>query len=225
MADRITIVLTDDHALVRDGIRALLEDEADLHVIDEATNGSEAVEKIMRLQPDIAIMDIRMPTMTGLEAVANLSARQSRTRSIMLTMHDSEEYVLQSVEAGAYGYLLKDSPREEFIKAIHKVYEGEKYYSGDISRIIVNKYLENLQPVRQIETPPPSTDVALNLTKREKQIARMVIAGNSNKEIADSLEKSVRTVEAHRFNLMKKLDVKNASELALRLRGIDLTTS
>lgn len=220
-AEKISIIICDDHALVRDGIKALLEEEDHLSVIEEASDGREALEKIEQLQPDIAIMDIRMPGMNGLEAVEQLSKKTKHTRAIMLSMHDSEEYVLQSVEVGAYGYLLKDTPKKEFLKAINKVYEGEKYYSADISKIIVNKYLESLQPGAK-HIPPKVREQKVALTKRERQIMDLVLSGLSNKDIAEQLGKSVRTVEAHRFNLMKKLEVKNVTELSLKVEELEL---
>lgn len=223
----ISLVLVDDHSLVRDGIRALLEGDSYLKVIGEASNGQEAIDVIKNMLPDIAVIDVRMPIINGIEAVRALSQANIRTRSIILSMHDSEEYVLQAIEAGAYGYLLKDAPKEEFLKAIHVVKDGEKYFSGDISKIVVNKYLENLQKKptssNRIDHNTSNTP-AIMLTKREKQILKLILTGQSNKEIAEQLDKSVRTIETHRFNLMKKLNVKNVTELALKVEGWNLDT-
>ena len=129
-------------------------------------------------------------------------------------MHDSDEYVLRSVEAGAHGYLLKGTSKEEFLKAIHTVYQGDKYFSGDISDVFVKKYLESAAPA-STQFDSDSTEINdFGLTKRERQILQLAVSGKSNREIAEELNKSVRTIEAHRFNLMKKMQVKNLMELA-----------
>ncbi|MEM1328124.1 MAG: response regulator transcription factor [Bacteroidota bacterium] len=220
--NKISILLADDHSLVRDGIKALLEDDDCLEVIEEAKNGEEAIRKTIAHQPDIVLMDIRMPVMNGLEAIAQLSKKRVSTKAIVLSMHDSEEYVLQSMEANAFGYLLKDAPKEELLRAIYRVYEGEKYYSGDISKVIVNKYLEKINTPNRRPLAIASKLTKISLTKRERQIMDLVLSGMSNKEIAEQLNKSVRTVEAHRFNLMKKLEVKNVTELAQKVEELSL---
>ena len=224
MAKEVSIVLVDDHYLVRDGIRVLLEEEKALKVIGEASNGEEAIQLITSLNPDIAIVDVRMPVLNGIEAVKALIQKQVKTRNIILSMHDSEEYVLQSIEAGAFGYILKDAPREELLKAIYTVSEGEKYFSGDISKIVVNKYLESLNSGSSNASIKPmhTKTEDISLTKREKQILKLVLMGQSNKEIAENLDKSVRTIETHRFNLMKKLHVKNVAELARKVEHLNL---
>ena len=226
MVKEVSIVLVDDHSLVRDGIRALLEEEKFLKVIGEASNGEEAIDIITSLNPDVAIIDVRMPLVNGIEAVRKLIQKQVKTRSIILSMHDSEEYVLESIEAGAFGYILKDAPKEELLRAIYNVSEGEKYFSGDISKIVVNKYLENLKsgpedtPKNQI-TNTSTQDIAL--TKREREILKLILEGKSNKEIAEELGKSVRTIETHRYNLMKnKLHVKNVAELVKKVKELNL---
>lgn len=227
---KIRIILADDHALVRDGIKSLLEDEEDLLVIDEAADGAEALEKSADQQPDLLIIDIRMPGMNGIEAAGKLSHYSKNTKALVLSMHDSDEYVLQSIEAGAKGYLLKDTSKEEFLKAIHTVHAGGQYFSGDISKVLVKKYMEarNHSSLSTTAEAPPSatlpdkTPIDLTLTRRERQIFDLVLLGKSNKEIAEELRKSVRTIEAHRFNLMKKLDVKNLAELTQKARSLGL---
>lgn len=219
--DKITILLADDHELVRNGIKALLQSDDSLQVIAEAANGREALDKIASEQPDLAIIDVRMPELNGIETVAHVIQSGSTTKPIVLSMHDSEEYVLKSIEAGSFGYLLKDTSKEEFLRAIHMVAKGEKYFSADISQILANKYLENLTTGSDIATtsnPLPS----ITLTKREKQVMDMALEGFSNKEIASNLNKSVRTIEAHRFNLMKKLKVKNIAELSAKAKSLGL---
>jgi len=211
--NRIRIALVDDHLLVRNGIKSLLSEELDLEVIAEGSNGYEAIEIVKKLKPDILIIDVRMPEMNGIEAVRKIQESDSPSKAIVLSMHDSEEYILQSIKAGAYGYLLKDTDKKEFIKAIHTVQSGEKYFSGDISNIIVSNLLEkssNLtQPIVKEEIDDP-----FGLTKKEKQILKLILSGKTNTEISLALSNSKRTIETHRFNLMKKMNVKNLMELA-----------
>ena len=204
----IKVILADDHVIVRDGIRALLESETDIEVVGEASNGKEALDLAKELTPDVIIMDIRMPEMNGIEATQLLLQQSPTTRSLILTMHDMEEYVLRSIDSGAYGYLLKDTSKDEFIKAIRTIHKGERYYSSYISNVLVNNYIN-----MRNNPNPASQENKFELTKREIEILRLVVDGRSNKEIAELLEKSVRTVETHRFNIMKKLHVKNIAEL------------
>ena len=213
MTQAINIMLIDDHALVRNGIKSLLEDEDNLKVVAEASSGQEAIEKINENLPDLLIVDIKMPAMTGIELVTQLVQQGINCRFLMLSMHDSEEYVLQSVDAGAHGYLLKDASRDEFLKAIQTVCNNGVYYSGDISQYLVNRYRKVPPTVTPIPTNPANNPSNISLTKRELQILKLATSGMTNKEIADQLGKSKRTIEAHRFNLMKKLEVKNLMEL------------
>jgi two-component system response regulator DegU len=206
--EKIKIVLADDHILVRKGIKAMLESEEDLNVIGEAGNGKEALEVAQGLHPDILVLDIRMPEMTGLEAAARLSEVSPTTKALILSMHDSEEYVLQALDAGAYGYLLKDTDKSEFVKALRQIHAGNKYFSGAVSNVLANRLLDTKSFIKN-----PKVDDQYHLTKREREILRMVINGAPNKEIADSLGKSVRTVETHRFNIMKKIGVNNAIDM------------
>lgn len=208
----LNIVLVDDHVLVRDGIKALLEEEQGLTVIDEASNGLEALTVLKKQQPNILIVDIRMPQMNGIEVVKEVKKDYPEIKTLVLSMHDSEEYVLSAIEAGADGYLLKGASKEEFLKALNTIATGGKYFSGDISAIIINN-LTNKQTVTE-PAAQPIDDNPFQLTKREKQILRLILKGNSNKDIAAELEVSKRTAEVHRFNLMKKLKVKNLIELS-----------
>ncbi|HSJ68279.1 MAG TPA: response regulator transcription factor [Anditalea sp.] len=206
----IKVVLADDHVVVRNGIKMLLESAGEIQVIGEASNGQEALEVVRQLHPDVLIIDIRMPVMNGLEATSKLGAYSDRTKALILSMHNDEEYVLQAMESGASGYLLKDTSKEEFIKAIHSVNQGGKYFSGDISNILVNSYL-NVKSNKQSKSSEAGKNY--DLTKREKEILKLITKGINNKDIADQLGKSVRTIETHRFNIMKKLNVNNVVEL------------
>jgi DNA-binding NarL/FixJ family response regulator len=187
----------------------MLESDTDIQVIGEANNGMEALEVARRLHPDIVVLDIRMPEMNGLEAASKLDAYAPGTKAVMLSMHDSEEYVLQALDAGAYGYLLKDTDKTEFVKALRQVHSGNKYFSGAVSNALANRLL-NTKP---FTTSPAIEDDQYHLTRREKEILRMVIDGKHNKEIAEASGKSIRTIETHRFNIMKKLGVNNAIDM------------
>lgn len=212
--ENIKIVLAEDHLIVRKGLKNLLEDEEGIRVIGEASDGKEAIAVVDTTQPDLLIADIRMPGMSGLEAAQDLSRRPSPPKILILSMHDDEDYILQSVEAGASGYLLKDTSKEELLKAIRTIYQGGKYFSGDVSNALVNRYLRGRNKNSISDSPINKT---YGLTKRERQILAMIADGEGNKEIAEQLGKSIRTVETHRFNIMKKLRVNNVVELLKKL--------
>ena len=210
MSNIIRVVLADDHVFVRDGIKSLLENEANIEVVDEAIDGADALEVVASSKPDLLIADIRMPNLTGIELVEKLRSENNNVKIIMLSMHESEEYVLKSIKAGADGYLLKGSSKEEFLKALHTVAAGGKYFSGDISSILIS------QLTNSATSSEPKQNLAEDtmITKREKEILTLLLSGKGNKEIAEVLEISKRTAEVHRFNLMKKLKVKNLIELS-----------
>ena len=217
MEGKIKILLADDHLLVRNGIKSLLEEEHNLEVIGEASNGKEALELAKELSPDLLIIDVRMPIMDGIEAVGLLKNYSPNTKSIVLSMHDSEEYILKSIKAGANGYLLKDTGKLEFIKAITTISNGGKYFSGDISDIIVSNFLQSNAPT---PTKPTSSTNTHGLTKKEVEILQLILSGKTNSEISEELGKSKRTIETHRFNLMKKLNVKNLIELSSKAKEL-----
>jgi DNA-binding NarL/FixJ family response regulator len=210
MSNIIRVVLADDHVFVRDGIKSLLENEANIEVAGEAIDGADALEVVAETKPDLLIVDIRMPNLTGIEVVEKLRSENNSVKIIMLSMHESEEYVLKSIKAGADGYLLKGSSKEEFLKALHTVAAGGKYFSGDISSILISQ-LTN--PSNSLE-PKQNLAEEMMITKREKEILSLLLSGKGNKEIAEALDISKRTAEVHRFNLMKKLKVKNLMELS-----------
>jgi len=226
----VKIVLIDDHFMVRDGIRAILEEESVYEVVGEAANAEEGLSVINTLQPDIAICDIRMPEVSGITMVEKMQAMGLPTKVIMLSMHDSDEYILQSISAGADGYLLKGASKEEFLKALTVVSNGEKYFSGDVSSILVKKIQSKASMIKESNTintvnePTKQDDFGGNqnpfeLTKRERQILKLAVSGKTNKDIAEDLNISKRTIEVHRFNLMKKMEVKNALELINKARA------
>tara|TARA_R110002049_G_scaffold62862_3_gene167646 strand:+ start:3424 stop:4095 length:672 start_codon:yes stop_codon:yes gene_type:complete len=209
-----SIVLADDHSLVRDGIRALLEENDNYVVIGEVSNGKEAVQMVLDKKPDLLIIDIRMPLMNGIEAVEELKKHSSFTKCIILSMHDSEEYILKSVNAGASGYLLKDTGKTEFLKAISTVEQGGKYFSGDISNVLVNNLLSQGHAKQEGKVPATNGNNSFGITSKELQILELVLSGLTNKQISENLQKSKRTIETHRFNLMRKMGVNNLMDLA-----------
>ncbi|MFH6995337.1 response regulator [Flavobacterium sp. FlaQc-48] len=210
MSNIIRVVLADDHVFVRDGIKSLLENEANIEVVGEAIDGADALEVVAASKPDLLIVDIRMPNLTGIEVVEKLRSENNNVKIIMLSMHESEEYVLKSIKAGADGYLLKGSSKEEFLKALHTVAAGGKYFSGDISSILISQLTHSSTSLE----PKQSLADEMMITKREKEILTLLLSGKGNKEIAEALDISKRTAEVHRFNLMKKLKVKNLMELS-----------
>jgi DNA-binding NarL/FixJ family response regulator len=206
---KIKIILVDDHYIVRNGIRALFDDVDEIEVIGEASNGVEAIAKVKELSPDIAILDISMPQMNGLDAADIIHKQFPNTKTLIMSMHDNKDYILRSLEVGADGYLLKDSSKEEIIKAIKTVSEGEKYYSGSVSGILVSGYMN-------VVANPSGTDFEKKksgISKQEKSILAHLVQGRNSREIAEELTLSVRTVDNHRARMMKKLGVKNAVEL------------
>ena len=216
----IRVVLADDHVFVRDGIKSLLENENNIIVVGEATDGQEALTIVASEKPDLLIVDIRMPHFTGIEVVEKIRQENTPLKIVVLSMHESEEYVLKSIKAGADGYLLKGSSKEEFLKALHTVANGGKYFSGDISSILINQLTNGNEPLNTEKKR--QLDEELVITKREKEILQLLLSGKGNKEIAEALEMSKRTSEVHRFNLMKKLKVKNLIELANKAKEYSL---
>jgi DNA-binding NarL/FixJ family response regulator len=203
-AAKVRILLADDHALVRRGVRLILDNEPDLTVVAEAGDGAEAIEKARTEMPDLAILDIAMPRMTGLQAAVELSRRQPDLRILILTMYDNEQYFFESLKAGASGYVLKSVADRDLVEACRATMRGEPFvYPGAITALIRN-YLDH---VREGDTPPKT------ITHREEEILKLVAEGHSSKEIADILVISIKTVERHRANLLQKLGLRDRLEL------------
>jgi DNA-binding NarL/FixJ family response regulator len=200
----VRVLLADDHALVRAGIRALLEDLEGVTVVAEAGNGSEVLELARKHRPDVALLDISMPGLGGLEASAQLKQELPEVRVVMLSMHANEEYVLQALRVGAAGYMLKDSATAELELALHAVMQGETYLSPPISKQMVEGY------VQRVGAEQPVAD---NLTPRQRQVLQLIAGGHSTKEIAYHLELSVKTVETHRAQLMARLQIHDIAGL------------
>ncbi len=200
-----TIILADDHPIVRRGLRSVLEAEKNFSLIGEAGDGLEAVRMVENLQPDILITDMMMPGLTGLEVTRQVRHRVPKTKIIILSMHASESYVLEALRNGANGYVLKDTVSEELVEAIRDVIAGRRYLSSQLSERAIETYI-----LKAESTPEDSYD---SLTTREREVLKLAAEGSTNNEIAERLFISPRTAETHRANLMKKLALSNHTEL------------
>jgi two-component system, NarL family, response regulator NreC len=204
----VRIVLADDHTILRNGLRLVLERQAGFSVVGEAGNGREAVEVVARQAPDVVLLDIAMPMLNGIEAAKKISAEQPRTAIVILSMHSDEGYILRALKAGARGYLLKDSADSDLIQAIRAVSAGKAFFSPAVSRVLADDYLRQ---VRQQGVEDPY-DL---LTPRERELLQLIAELKSTKDIATLLCVSPYTVDTHRSNLMQKLNVHSIPELIL----------
>ncbi len=205
---QIRIVLADDHAVMRTGLRLVLERQSDFSVVGEASDGREAVALVQKDAPDVLVMDIGMPNLNGIEAARQVAAAAPQVSVVILSMHSDEAYVLRALKAGARAYLLKESAESDLIAAIRAVHAGKAFFSPAVSRMLVEDYVRQLQD-REIE------DSYELLTTREREILQLIAEGKSNKEIAAVLNLSLYTVETHRGNLMEKLGLHTVPELIL----------
>jgi DNA-binding NarL/FixJ family response regulator len=218
-AEPIRVLVVDDHTVVREGIRHVLAGSAEFSVIGEATSGTEAVAGAARLQPDVVMLDISMPGGSGLHAVGEILERVSGVRVLMLSVHEDVEYALESVRAGAHGYLRKDSTPAELREAIRVLHSGRTYFSPALAAQMADAVRKGNQAKEK--APPNATDV---LTAREREILVHIAQGKTNKEIGAELGISTRTVEAHRDSLMRKLGIRTVAgltRLALEQRLLD----
>ena len=204
----IRILLADDHTLIRRGLRALLERQSGFAVVAEAADGRQAVEAAEAVSPDVAVIDIGMPNLNGIEAARRITEKRPETAVVILSMHADESYVLRALKSGARGYLLKDSPEEDLIHAIRAVHDGKAFFSPEISKMLAEDYMRQMRQ-RGVE------DSYELLTPREREILQMLGEGNSNKEVAAKLNLSLHTVETHRGNLLEKLNLHSTAELIL----------
>ena len=205
---RIRILLADDHTMVRQGLRKLLEERPDWDVIAEAGDGREAVRLVEQYKPDVAIIDVAMPLLNGVEATRQITKRAPGTRVLVLSMHADEAYVTQILQSGATGYLLKDSADVDLLKAVSEAAQGRSFFSPAIARVMLDDYVRQLAD-RGV------TDRYEALSEREREIFQLVAEAKTNKEIAALLNVSPSTVETHRAHIMEKLDLHSAAEIVL----------
>ena len=202
----ITVFLADDHAVVRDGLRLLLEAQDDIEVIGDAANGREAVQQVEQLHPDVVVMDIAMPELNGIEATQQIREGCPSAQVVVLSMHYTSEHIFRALQAGARGYLLKESAGIEVINAVRTVHAGQRYLSQKISDKVIDNY------VRQREAAETTSPLA-RLSPRERQILQLVVEGESSAEIASALSLSRKTVETYRSRLMRKLGISDLPSL------------
>ena len=203
---KIQVLIADDHAIVRDGIRQLLKKESDMEVIGEAVDGLEAPEQVKALQPDVVLLDIAMPNLNGLETIGLLKESCKDTQVVILSMHANESYVQQTLESGALGYVLKASSSTDIIQAIRSAQKNEYFLSSKIKATVIDSYLKT----KKIEPTVRGYDL---LSEREQQVFRLVVQGSSTKQIADILYVSPKTIEKHRGSISSKLGIHGRLEM------------
>lgn len=208
MQETIRIVVAEDHPILREGLKMLLSTDSSLEVVGEAQHGLEAVQSVKSLRPDLILMDLSMPVLDGVGAIKKIKKMNPSIKILVLTVHKTEEHIVNALASGADGYVLKDATRSELMLAIRDVFAGRGYISPAIPQKVVEGYPEGKKSL-QSYTPLES------LTAREREVLKMIAKGNKNKEIADSLAISIKTVEKHRANLMKKLDLHSASSITV----------
>ena len=206
MKERQKIVIAEDYTILREGLRAILSSDSELEVVGEAEDGGVAVQCTAELKPDLVLMDLSMPKMSGIEAIREIKKKSPRTRILVLTIHNTEEHILATLKAGADGYALKDSTQGELLMAVKRVLQGKRYLSPGISEQVIDGYLEGRKDLR----PRTSWDT---LTGREREVLKLIAEGYKSKEIAEYLCISPKTVEKHRSNLMQKLNLHSSPAL------------
>ncbi|HZD16990.1 MAG TPA: response regulator transcription factor [Actinomycetota bacterium] len=205
MNDRVKVLVVDDHEIVREGIRMVLATDPELEVVDVASSGEEAIDKVRECQPNVVLMDIGMPGLSGFEATRRIRESNPGTQVVALTVHDSEGYVFQMLQAGATGYVVKRAPSEDVIQAVKRANQGEAVLHPSVAKLLIKDYL-----ARVAKGEETSFD---QLSDREREILKLIAEGRTNREIAESLFLSIKTVQAHRANLMRKLGMHDRTEL------------
>ena len=204
----LRIILGDDHTIVRHGLRKILEDEPDWTVVGEAADGRDAVRQVLAAQPDVAILDIGMPLLNGIEATRQIAKRAPQVRVLILSMHADEAYIIQALQAGAKGYLLKDSADADLIRGVAAVAAGKSFFSPVVAQVMLDDYVRHLAEKGIV-------DRYESLSEREREIFQLIAEGHSNKEIAEILNINPTTVETHRGHILQKLDLHGTADIVL----------
>jgi DNA-binding NarL/FixJ family response regulator len=200
----IRVLLADDHRIVREGLRRIIEDDGEMEVVAEAADGREALRLCLEAKPDVAVVDISMPGLDGLEVISRLKAERPELPVLVLTMHEEEQYVIRSVSAGAMGYITKRSAPEQLVGAIRQIHEGRRYLSPEAAESLALHVARGERPQSPLES----------LSNRELQVLRALALGQTNREIADNYALSVKTVDTYRFRLLKKLNLRNNADIS-----------
>ena len=214
---KIRVLLVDDHAILREGIKSLLGKWDNIEIVAEATNGREAVTRVAQFHPDVVVLDISMPLMDGLEATRQIKRESPDTKILVLTMYDDEEYFFQLIRAGASGYITKRSASRELVSAIEAVFKGEVFFCPSIAKHLLSDYLRLDKNADHVEQE--------QLTPREREVVKLIAEGHTNQQIADLLHRSVKTIESHRANILRKLNIHDSIELvkyAVRKKLIEI---
>ncbi len=202
---KIKILIVDDHNVVRSGIAALLNNQPDIEVVGEASDGLDAIEKVKKLQPNIVLIDISMPGLNGIDATYRIRKNEEGIKVLILTQYDNEEYIKRALQCGASGYLLKNSLATDLLHAIRSVHAGDLFFTPSVSKIIIDSFVK--QPTQEVKLKE------VELTPREREILQLIAEGNTNHSIADKLFISIRTVEFHRANIIEKLNAHDVASL------------
>lgn len=207
MTRHLKILIADDHEVVRQGVRTIIESQADWTVVAEAQNGADAVSRALELKPDIALLDITMPELNGLEAAKQILKQLPETQVLILTMHESDELVREVLAAGARGYVLKTDARRDLVNAVRSLSEGRPFFTPKVAEMVLEGFRQGQAPA-QIEIPAGD-----RLTARERQIVQLLAEGKTSKEVATALDISVKTADTHRANLMRKLNLHTLADI------------
>ena len=200
----IKVLLADDHSIVRAGLRRIVEESGEMQVVAEAADGQEAIQLVKKTAPDVAVIDISMPGLDGLEVIGQLQAMNSRLPILVLTMHEEGQYVVRAIQAGALGYLTKQSAPEQLVKAIHKIYKGQRYITDEAAESLALRVARGSDGKSSLDS----------LSMRELQVLRRLALGHTNREIANAYHISIKTVDTYRARLLKKLGLRNNAELS-----------
>lgn len=218
---KIAVFLVDDHEIFRNGLKQLINNETDMEVVGEASSGEDAIQILSKIPVDVIIMDIRMPGISGLDTGKSVLKDNSKAKLLFFSLFDNPDYVLTALDMGASGYILKDTSNKIFLHAIRTVNNGQFYFIGDVTDTLVRKYHEQRNSAQET---PSNHSSETSLSKREQQIIGMIGHGVTNKEIAESLGISIRTIEAHRLNILRKFQVSTIEEAVENARASSLLT-